>query len=323
MTTSHDSPLVILCPGQGAQAVGMCNEWKSASKAAQSVFSQADEILGSVFDGMTITELISNGSKERIDRTDAAQPALFTASIASWKGALELGLIPESKSIPDVSAGLSLGEYTALVISGRMSFEDGLKLVALRGQAMQDAADASSGSMAAILGSDEEGVQEIIEYALRNVKSDEEQVLVGANYNAPGQIVISGSLDAVKVAVEYASVEKKLKAIKLDVAGAFHSPLMLPAAMRLKKALDDVEIQGSEDCLVLSNVTGEIHSKSDSESVKNKLVEQLTNSVRWEKCIGSVSEILKESENSEWIELCPGKTLSGMMRKINRKQKVT
>mmetsp|Transcript_11380 Transcript_11380/g.30657 ORF Transcript_11380/g.30657 Transcript_11380/m.30657 type:complete len:384 (-) Transcript_11380:337-1488(-) len=325
MNSDSGSPLVVLCPGQGAQALGMAKAWAAASPAAAAVLESADEILmSSDLLKDRLTTIINDGPKERLDRTDVAQPAIFAASMACWEGAKATGALgSDAEERLALSAGLSLGEYTALVVAGRMKFEDALQLVALRGRAMQDAADASNGGMAAILGADEAAVDEVVQEGLtRSNAAAKGLVLVAANFNAPGQIVISGSKDAVAAASEFAANERKLRAVVLDVAGAFHSPLMQPAAERLSQALEKTEIAPSGyGAKVMSNVTGEAHDAMDGTAVKARLVEQLTKPVRWEQCVRSAAA--ERSAGSTWLELCPGKTLSGMMRKIDRKIKVT
>lgn len=205
-----------------------------------------------------------------------------------------------------------LGEYTALTIAGAIQFEDALRLVTLHGRAMQDAAEASDGGMVALIGESDEAAQQVLD------ATRESSTLVAANFNAPGQVVLSGDSIAIDRAATYAMEELKLRVAKLDVAGAFHSPLMAPAAERLAKALEDTPI-AEPTVTVLSNVTAQPHTAN---SIRQLLCEQLTNPVRWAKCC----EFINGSEQfsgAEWIELAPGKTLSGIMRKIDRKVKVT
>lgn len=290
----------------------MGKTWRERSKAAASVFESADDLLGTTL-GAPLTDLIFSSEADAsatLSRTDVAQPAIFVTSMACWAGMQELGLA--EASCLSVTAGLSLGEYTALAIAGAIGFEDALRLVTLRGRAMQDAADASDGGMVALIGATDEDAQQVVD-ACRG-----DSVLVAANFNAPGQVVLSGMSDAIDRAAKYAADERKLRVAKLDVAGAFHSPLMGPAAERLEEALRETEISNPV-VPVLSNVTGRPHQ---SDNIRELLVQQLTNPVRWAKCC----EYIKNSEQfsgSEWIELAPGKTLSGIMRKIDRKIKVT
>lgn len=301
---------IILCPGQGAQIVGMGKSWYDASPNAAKVFDRADEILGDRL-GERLSKLCFDGPAESLNRTDIAQPALYVAGVASFHGEFE-GLQPSSIA---AAAGLSLGEYTALHIAGAFSFEDGLELVTLRGRAMQDAAEAADSSMVALIGADEQQANAVCDAA----RGDD--VLVPANFNAPGQIVISGSASACDRAVEEAG-NLGLRATKLAVAGAFHSPIMQPAADRLQKALDSVSIS-EPACQVVSNVTAEPHAAESGEDfdarLRRLLVEQLTSPVRWaESCVW-----LSQNISGEFHELAPNKVLSGLMRRIDRSVKVT
>lgn len=306
------SATIILAPGQGAQAVDMGKTWRERSKAAASVFESANEILGTTL-GAPLTDLIFSSNQDASDtlsRTDVAQPAIFVTSMACWAGMKDLGLVDASSL--SATAGLSLGEYTALTIAGAIKFEDALRLVTLRGRAMQDAAETSDGGMVALIGASDNDAQEIVD----ECRAD--SVLVAANFNAPGQVVLSGNSDAIDRAAKFAAEERKLRVAKLDVAGAFHSPLMAPAAERLEKALQETDVT-VPTVPVLSNVTGRPH---ESGSIRQLLVQQLTNPVRWAKCC----EFIKSAEQfsgAEWVELAPGKTLSGIMRKIDRKISVT
>lgn len=302
---------IILCPGQGAQRVGMGSAWFDDSPAAAQTFGAADAILGESL-GKPLSEICFNGPAETLDRTDVAQPALFTCSVASYQAWIGDDEIPLA-----AAAGLSLGEYTALHLAGAISFEDGLRLVALRGRAMQDAAEAVNSSMVALIGADEEQAMNVCE-SVRTKRSD--LVLVPANFNAPGQIVLSGHSEACDLAVTQAET-MGLRATKLAVAGAFHSPLMQPAAERLADALEAVEIK-SPRCPVLSNVTGEPHAERDgglSDSIKSGLVAQLLSPVRWDDCC----RWLAANASGAYHEMAPGKVLAGLMRRIDRSIKVT
>jgi [acyl-carrier-protein] S-malonyltransferase len=260
-------PLVILCPGQGAQAVGMGKAYFEKSPESRSVFELADKILASFIGnalGSELSRLCFEGPADRLNQTDASQPAIFATSVASY-AALKAAWGFTNSEVPLAAAsGLSLGEYTALTIAGAMSFEDGLKLVALRGRAMQDAAEASHGSMVALIGADETQAQEVCDSARGS------DVLVCANFNAPGQIVLSGSKSACDRAVEVAG-KMGLRATPLTVAGAFHSPLMQPAADRLADALSRTEIK-SPRCAVYANVTGDVHD-DEPDTIRRRLVE--------------------------------------------------
>lgn len=298
-------PIVVLCPGQGAQAVGMGKVWAERSKAARSVFDEADAILGDRL-GAPLSQICFEGPESILNRTDVAQPALFVVGVASFRGLYETSGPPEIAG----AAGLSLGEYTALHLAGSLSFQDGLELVALRGQAMQDAAQASPSGMIVLIGAQEDQAQALC------AKASDDEVLVPANFNAPGQIVLSGSLGACDRALAIAS-EMGLRATKLAVAGAFHSPLMQPAADRLEQAVAQVAIS-PPCCPVLSNVTGIPHEHESSLIAKN-LVGQLTKPVRWENCCGWLSSNIKGT----YHEFAPGRVLAGLMRRIDRSIKVT
>lgn len=302
---------IILCPGQGAQAIGMGKAWLDAYPIAAQTFGAAEEILGDRL-GASLASLCFEGPEETLNRTDVAQPALFTVGVACYQAffadtdAAELGAV----------AGLSLGEYTALHIAGALSFTDALNLVALRGSAMQQAAEASDGGMVALVGADEAQAEQVVERARG------EDVLVPANFNAPGQIVLSGSGVACDRAASVAQ-EMGLRSSRLAVAGAFHSPLMAPAADALSEALERVEI-GAPACPVVSNVTGVPHltgpdeGRAPGDAIRQRLVEQLTAPVRWAQgCRWLVDHV-----QGEYHELAPGKVLAGLMRRIDRNTKV-
>eukprot|EP00172_Hildenbrandia_rubra_P002062 Plantae.Rhodophyta-Hildenbrandia_rubra.ctg2719.p1 GENE.Plantae.Rhodophyta-Hildenbrandia_rubra.ctg2719~~Plantae.Rhodophyta-Hildenbrandia_rubra.ctg2719.p1 ORF type:complete len:373 (-),score=68.08 Plantae.Rhodophyta-Hildenbrandia_rubra.ctg2719:445-1563(-) len=308
---------IVLCPGQGAQAERMGLQWAEASKAAARVIEKADEVYGSIFGGSkpgdrqwSISELLREGDKTLLDRTDIAQPAIYVVSIACWEGMKELGLVSDAK----VVAGLSLGEYTALTIAEAFEFEEGLELVRLRGKAMQEAAEMSEGGMVALIGADEEKARRCVEAG-----QAKDLILVAANFNAPGQVVLSGSKAATEAAAEFAKTELKLRVAPLDVAGAFHSPLMAPAAEQLAAALKKVKISAPK-IPVLSNVTAKLHTADD---IRSKLVAQLTSSVMWASCVDFIrNDDTLCGPDQRWVELAPGKTLTGIVRKIDRKIKV-
>lgn len=324
---------VMLCPGQGAQFVGMGKAWFERSPEARRVFERADEVLGSRL-GSALSTLCFEGPVDRLNQTDVSQPAIYVSSVACWHGLLaQWGCAGEggrgAKEAGVVAtAGLSLGEYTALHLAGAFSFEDGLELVTLRGRAMQDAADAirqSDGTpgsgMVAIIGAEEAQVVELCD------KARQGEVLVPANFNAPGQIVISGSINACKRAVEVAGT-MGLRATALPVAGAFHSSLMAPAADRLAKALASAAVH-APICPVLANVTGQPHEMA-ADSIRARLVEQLTHPVRWEQdcryiashALTSQGVVAQASSKAEVHELAPGKTLAGLFRRIDKGVKV-
>ncbi|MEZ6232689.1 MAG: ACP S-malonyltransferase [Phycisphaerales bacterium] len=370
------NPLVLLCPGQGAQAVAMGRAWCEASPEARAVFDLADRILtgdagvagasGSAIDhqwnarvGAPLSTLCFEGPAETLNRTDVSQPAIFVTSVACWAGlAARWGVAPDIRAseTPIVAAaGLSLGEYTALLLAGAIGFEDALRLVALRGRAMQDAAEAVPSGMVALIGADEASAQAVCDATLSTAAAagDADQVLVPANFNAPGQIVISGSKAACERAVAIAA-EEGLRATALPVAGAFHSPIMAPAAERLGAALAGTTIHAPA-CPVMSNVTARPHGRPHvtphgtphdtggsgesagagaagsgtmdpsavADSIRRRLVEQLTSPVRWaEGCEWLVREIVTTTPGVELHELAPGKTLAGLMRRIDKSAKV-
>ncbi|MBS0189857.1 MAG: ACP S-malonyltransferase [Phycisphaerales bacterium] len=304
------TPLVILCPGQGAQAVGMDKAFFGQSPEARAVFEQADSILGASL-GSKLSTLCFEGPAERLNQTDASQPAIFTTSIACYAALKAQWNYGNGEAPIAAAAGLSLGEYTALTIGGAMSFEDGLKLVALRGRAMQDAAEASQGGMVALIGADEAQALQVCEKARGG------DVLVCANFNAPGQIVLSGSKSACDRAGPIAS-ELGLRATALVVAGAFHSPLMKPAADRLHDALEKTSIRAPR-CPVFANVTAAPH-EAEPAGIRRRLVEQLTSPVRWAQSCAAIAA--QQGGKAEFHELAPGRTLAGLYRRIDKNIKV-
>lgn len=294
-------PLIILCPGQGAQAVGMGQGWHGASDAAKKVFAEANDVLG-----LDLTKLCFEGPADELNKTDVAQAAIYTTSVACHRALVDAGM----PSRPDAVAGLSLGEFTALHLAGCFGFADGLKLVRLRGQAMQDAADANPGTMVALTGEvTEEAVVQLCD------KARGDGVLVPANFNNPMQVVVSGSADACERAAA-AAADAGFKAIPLTVAGAFHSPLMQPAADRLREALDATEFK-SPQATVIANVTAQAHG-DDPNTIKQLLVDQLTSPVRWTQSMQHATAEIP----GRYVELAPGKVLSGLMRRIDRGTKV-
>ena len=307
--SNDQNSTVLLCPGQGAQHVGMGQAWYDSHPAAAEVFNQANDVLD--FD---LLKLCFEGPEDTLNRTDMAQVAIYTASVASHKALVASGVIGDAQ----LTAGLSLGEFTALHLAGAFDFLTGLELVKLRGQAMQDAAEMTESSMVALIGADEAQALALCEEALNDPENQGEEVLVPANFNCPGQIVISGSLKACERA-EAVADKMEIRSTQLPVAGAFHSPLMQPAADRLAAALDKTE-WNTPSIPVLSNVTAERH-ENDIASIKARLVDQLTQPVRWSQ---SMQNLIDNPISPEMrlIELAPGKVLSGLMRRIDRKTKV-
>lgn len=289
-----------LFPGQGAQVAGMGADVAQQFPQAMAIFDKANEILG-----YDLKNLCFEGPQEELNKTTVSQPAIFTTSAAM------LEVIKEKKPDlkPEVTAGLSLGEYTALYAAGVMSFEDGLKLVQKRGDAMQKAADQSKGSMVSILGLEAEKVQQLCE------KAKEDQILVPANFNCPGQIVITGQIEACKRAADLAEEFGAMKAIPLAVAGAFHSPMMQPAADELEKALNETELKMG-DAKVIANIKADYYTSTDE--IINGLVKQLVQPILWQNCM----EKLLDEGFDDFYEIGPGRVLTGLMKKVNRKMKV-
>lgn len=306
--TSTATPFIVICPGQGAQVVGMGKAWFDASAEARAVFADAETVLGNRL-GTTLSTLCFSGPSDRLNQTDASQPAIFAASIACWRGMLAGLSMGNGEQPIAAAAGLSLGEYTALVIAGAMSFAEGLELVTLRGRAMQDAAESQAGGMVALIGADEPQALAVCDQARQS------DVLVCANFNAPGQIVLSGHRAACERAAT-AAAAMGLRATMLTVAGAFHSPLMQPAADRLSAALAKTPIKAPR-CTVVSNVTGLPHEPS-VDLIRRRLVEQLTSPVRWSQSCQWMAANVK----GEYHEVAPGKTLAGLMRRIDKTIKV-
>lgn len=305
----------------------MGRAWYDASEKSRAVFAQANRILGNRL-GQSIEELCFSGPPERLNQTDVSQPAIYVTSIACWRGLLARRGDGVSDHPPAATAGLSLGEYTALHIAGALTFEDGLELVTLRGRAMQDAADdvgasgGSKGGMVAIIGASDEQAAAIADEARAS------DVLVCANFNAPGQVVLSGHVAACERAVTVASAGG-FRATLLAVAGAFHSPLMAPAAQRLHDALVQTPFSPLQ-CEVISNVTALPHAKTEVANVRQLLVDQLTCPVQWARTCAYLAAKATtgggetSAENAfEFIELAPGKTLMGLMRRIDKGIKVT
>ncbi len=302
---THGPETAILCPGQGAQSVGMGLAWRNASKAAAATFAEADECLGDVL-GAPLSEICFSGPADRLNQTDVAQPALYVCGVASYRGLME----QEGELAMTVAAGLSLGEYTALHLAGAFSFAEGLRLVATRGRLMQQAAERADSSMVALIGVEQNQAQAICDEAAAG------DVLVIANLNAPGQIVLSGHTTACERAAEVAQ-RLELRATPLAVAGAFHSPLMQYAADGMAEALAAAEIAPLQ-VPVWSNVTAEPHDPENLELLRQRLVEQIVRPVRW----AQTCHELAASGTIDVHELAPGNVLRGLMRRINRNVKV-
>lgn len=305
------TPIIILCPGQGAQHIGMGKEWFEKFPTARKLFDAADVALG-----FELSRVCFEGPEESLNGTDIAQAAIYTTSVACYQVLKEQGTIDPAAVI--ATAGLSLGEFTALHLAGAFDFLTGLKLVRLRGQAMQEAALASPSGMVALVGADEAQALALCEEALNDPENKGNEVLVPANFNCPGQVVISGSLAACERAQVVAS-RTGLRATALAVAGAFHSPLMQPAADKLAAALAEAD-WNTPTVPVISNVTALPHDSADIDSIKARLVEQLTQPVRWSDSMLWAAANL--GTDKRYLELAPGKVLSGLMRRIDRAIKV-
>lgn len=281
-------------PGQGAQFVGMGKDLYESNALAKELFDKADEILG-----FKITDIMFAGTDEQLKETKVTQPAVFLHSVIQ---ALCLG----EAFNPDMVAGHSLGEFSALVASGALSFEDGLKLVAARANAMQKACEANPGTMAAIIGLSDEKVEEVC----ASVSTDN-NIVVSANYNCPGQLVISGNIDAVNKACEKMKEAGAKRALPLKVGGAFHSPLMQPAKDELQAAIEKTTFKMPK-CPVYQNVDAKAHT--DAAEIKSNLIAQLTSSVRW---TASVQAMIAAGANN-FTECGPGTALQGMIGRIDK-----
>lgn len=279
-------------PGQGAQFTGMGKDLYDKSPQARALFDQANDILN--FD---ITKIMFEGSAEALKETKVTQPAVFLHSVVLAK---TLG----DKFQPDMVAGHSLGEFSALVASNALSFEEGLTLVLKRALAMQKACELQPSTMAAILGLEDEEVEKVC----KNTPG----IVVAANYNCPGQLVISGEVKAVETACEELKAAGARRALLLPVGGAFHSPLMKPAEEELAAAIEAVKFT-TPICPIYQNVTST--ATQDSSEIKNNLIQQLTAPVRWTQ---SVKQMLEDGATN-FIEVGPGNVLQGLVKKVNRK----
>ena len=281
-------------PGQGAQFSGMGKDLYETNPKAKELFDKANEILG-----FEITKIMFEGTAEELKQTKVTQPAVFLHSVIS---AICLGDAFDAEMV----AGHSLGEFSALVAAGALSFEDGLRLVSKRAMAMQKACEAAPSTMAAIVGLSDDKIEEICAEV-----NKEGNVVVPANYNCPGQLVISGNVEAINEACEKLKAAGAKRALPLKVGGAFHSPLMQPAKDELQAAIEQTEFSVPQ-CPVYQNVDGKPHT--DPADIKQNLIAQLTSSVRWTSC---VQNMIADGAD-DFTECGPGKALQGMIGRIDK-----
>lgn len=281
-------------PGQGSQFVGMGKDLYDNNEKAKELFEKANEILG-----FRITDIMFSGTDAELTQTKVTQPAVFLHSVIS-------ALCLDDEFAPSMVAGHSLGEFSALVAAGALSFEDGLKLVYARATAMQKACEAAPGTMAAVIGLPDEKIEEVCKEC-----STPGNIVVPANYNCPGQLVISGNVDAINQACEKLKAAGAKRALPLKVGGAFHSPLMQPAKEELQKAIEATEFSAPK-CPVYQNVDGKPHT--DASEIKANLIAQLTSSVRW---TSSVQNMIADGAD-DFTECGPGKALQGMIGRIDK-----
>ena len=282
-------------PGQGAQFTGMGLDLYNSNNAAKQLMEKANEILG-----FRLTDIMFEGDAEALKETKVTQPAVFLHSVA-----MAVAMGDEFK--PDMVGGHSLGEFSALVAAGALTFEDGLKLVYARAMAMQKCCEAQPGGMAAVLRLDDETIEKIC----AEVSAENEGVVVAANYNCPGQLVISGNKDEVQKACDKLLEAGARRALVLPVGGAFHSPLMQGAKDELEAAIENTEFHEPK-CPVYQNVDGKAHT--DASEIKKNLIAQLTASVRWTQEV----QAMIDAGATEFVECGPGQALSGMISKISK-----
>jgi len=288
-----------LFPGQGSQFSGMGKAHYENSAFAKKLFEQANEVLG-----FRISDIMFDGSEEDLKQTNVTQPAVFLHSVIAFKG------ITDAK--PEMVAGHSLGEFSALVANGTISFEDGLQLVAVRASAMQKACEKEPSTMAAVLALADDKVEEVC----KQVTEETGEVVVAANFNCPGQLVISGSLRGIDVACERMKAAGAKRALVLPVGGAFHSPFMSPAREELRTAIEKT-IFHRPNAHIYQNVVA--RAVFDQEEIKQNLIDQLTGAVRWTQ---SVQSMIADGA-SVFTEVGPGKVLQGLINKIDKTVQVS
>jgi [acyl-carrier-protein] S-malonyltransferase len=286
-------------PGQGSQFAGMGKEHYDNSAFAKKLFEQANEVLG-----FRISNIMFNGTEEDLKQTNVTQPAVFLHSIVAYRTI--------ENASPDMVAGHSLGEFSALVANGTLSFEDALNLVAVRAKAMQKACELNPSTMAAVLNLADDKVEAIC----AEVQNETDEVVVAANYNCPGQLVISGSIKGIEIACERMKAAGAKRALVLPVGGAFHSPLMLPAKEELQAAIESTKFH-NPTCAVYQNVAAK--AVMDKEEIKQNLIDQLTGAVRWTQ---SVQSMIADGA-SRFTECGPGKVLQGLVMKIDKTMETT
>ena len=285
-------------PGQGSQFSGMGKNLYETSEIAKELFETANNILG-----FRISDIMFNGSDEDLKQTNITQPAVFIHSVAAFK------TIENAR--PDMVAGHSLGEFSALVANQTLNFEDAIKLVAIRAAAMQKACEIQPSTMAAVLALDDVKVEEIC----NKISTENGEVVVAANYNCPGQLVISGTMKGIEMACEQMKAAGAKRALVLPVGGAFHSPLMMSAREELAQAIHATTFN-TPICPVYQNVTA--NAVSDPNEIKNNLISQLTGAVKWTQ---SVQSMFTDGA-SQFTECGPGKVLQGLVQKINKESQV-
>ena len=285
-------------PGQGSQFPGMAKNLLDVNPYAEEMFDQANDVLG-----FNIADIMFNGTAEQLQQTNVTQPAIFLHSVIAYK------TLPDAR--PDMVAGHSLGEFSALVANNVLLFADALKLVSIRAAAMQKACEANPSTMAAVLALADEKVEEVC----AAVQAETGEIVVPANYNCPGQLVISGSIKGIEIACERMKAAGAKRALVLPVGGAFHSPLMLPAKEELAAAIEATTFHKA-DCPVYQNVVAK--AVTNATEIKKNLIDQLTGAVKWTQCV----QAMIADGATHFTEVGPGKVLQGLVQKINKEMQV-